>query len=43
MFKKIFIIGSLVVLTLATFGVTFSHVALLPLGVALFVASFLVD
>ena len=41
MIKKVLIVSSLLVLTLCTFGVTFSHVALLPLGLGLFVASFL--
>ena len=45
--KKIFIISALVVLTCAAFQVTntigFPYISLFPLGVALFVASFLVD
>ena len=42
MIKTVLAITSIVILMLCAFGVTFSHVALLPLGVAFYVASTLV-
>jgi hypothetical protein len=41
--SKILIIAALVCFGLATFGVTFSHVALVPLGLALYMTSLLVS
>ncbi len=41
--KKALVVSAVVILILATFGVTFSHVALLPLGLAVYIASELVD
>jgi hypothetical protein len=40
--SKILIIGAAACFGLATFGVTFTHVALVPLGLALFMISKLI-
>jgi hypothetical protein len=42
MAKTIFIIVAVVAFTLATFGVTVSHVALVPLGLAFYAAKELI-
>lgn len=42
MTSKILLIGALVCFALATFGVSFAHVSLVPLGLAFFVGSKLV-
>ena len=43
MIKKVLVITSVVIFALATFGVTFSHVALIPLGLAIYASTKLVD
>lgn len=43
MIKKILVIGAVICFALATFGVSFSHVLLLPLGLGLWAVSNLVD
>lgn len=42
MAKTIFVIVAVVAFTLATFGVTVSHVALVPLGLAFYAAKELI-
>jgi len=43
MIKKVFVGVSVAIFGLAAFGVTFSHVVLLPLGLAIYAARYFVD
>lgn len=40
--SRILLLIAVIIFVLATFGVTFTHVSLVPLGLAFFAASFLV-